>query len=232
MERHPRTGATRPSRTASTQADARAPVSDRSTTIGARIVKPLALAIPLLVIAVYWAMAIAPSERPAPSAPLQRHAAATVRPGPGSMQTPAAPDDAEAMAARLVAHLEREPQDSNGWRTLARTWYVMERFPQAVSAYEKLAALGPIDADVLADYADATAMAQGAVLEGAPMELVRRALAQNPSQWKALSMAATDAFRRNDTRAAIAYWERALAAVPPDSPMADSIRESLAQVRR
>jgi len=205
-----------------------------------RLVTALILAAPALVIASYWAVAIAPSKRPAPPAPLQ-HVASTTQPGPGSARTPAgsrnaqapaAPDDAEAMAARLAARLEREPQDANGWRTLARTYYVMERFPQAVAAYEKLAALGPLDADVLADYADATAMAQGAVLEGAPMELVRRALTQNPSQWKALSMAATDAFQRNDTRAAIAYWERALAAVPPDSPMADSIRESLAQARR
>lgn len=216
------------------------PASARERGPASRIVAALILAAPALVIAAYWAVAIAPSNRTSPPPPLQ-HAASTVQPGPGSArapagpasaQAPAAPDDAEEMAARLAARLEREPQDANGWRTLARTYYVMERFPQAVSAYEKLAALGPLDADVLADYADATAMAQGAVLEGAPMELVRRALAQNPSQWKALSMAATDAFQRNDTRAAIAHWERALAAVPPDSPMAESIRESLAQARR
>lgn len=138
----------------------------------------------------------------------------------------------EQMAQRLAARLEREPGDANGWRTLARTYYVMERFAQAVAAYEKLAALAPLDADVLADYADAAAMAQGRTLAGKPMGLVRRALEQNPSQWKALSMAATDAYQRNDVRAAIGYWERALAAVPPDSPMAESIRGSLAQARQ
>lgn len=205
-----------------------------------RLLVALILVAPALVIAAYWALAIAPSKHSLPPA-LPQHATPAIQPGPRSAQSPASPDgtpaagvpgDAEAMAMRLAARLEREPQDANGWRTLARTWYVMARFPEAVAAYEKLAALGPLDADVLADYADATAMAQGSELTGAPMELVHRALALNPAQWKALSIAATDAFRRNDTPAAIAYWERALAAVPADSPMAGSIRASLAEARR
>lgn len=216
------------------------PVPGRERGPGSRLVVALILASPALVIAAYWALAIAPSKHSLPPA-LPQHATPAIQPGPGSAPAPAgprsaqatgAPEDAEEMAMRLAARLEREPQDANGWRTLARTWYVMARFPEAVAAYEKLAALGPLDADVLADYADATAMAQGSELTGAPMELVHRALALNPAQWKALSIAATDAFRRNDTPAAIAYWERALAAVPADSPMAESIRASLAEARR
>lgn len=145
-----------------------------------RLLVALILVAPALVIAAYWALAIAPSKHSLAPAPPQ-HATPAIQPGPRSAQSPASPDgtpaagvpeDAEEMAMRLAARLEREPQDANGWRTLARTWYVMARFPEAVAAYEKLAALGPLDADVLADYADATAMAQGGELAGAPMELV------------------------------------------------------------
>lgn len=137
------------------------------------------------------------------------------------------------MAERLAARLEREPGDVNGWRTLARTWYVLKRFQDAVKAYEKLAALGPIDdADVLADYADAHAMSQGQQLEGKPMELVRKALEKNPGQWKALSMSATYAFQRKDYTAAASQWERALQSLPPESEMAQAINASLAQARR
>lgn len=141
--------------------------------------------------------------------------------------------EVQQMAERLAARLEREPGDANGWRTLARTYYVLKRFGDASAAYEKLAALSPIDdADVLADYADAFAMSQGQRLAGKPMELVRKALEKNPAQWKALSMAATDAFQRNDFPTAVSYWERALQTLPPDSEMAEAIRVSLAQARK
>lgn len=140
-------------------------------------------------------------------------------------------EEVRQMAARLAARLEREPRDAAGWRTLARTYYVLKQFPEAVRAYERLSALGPLDADVLADYADSLAMAQGQRLAGKPMELAREALEKNPAQWKALSMTATDAFQRGDMRLAIAHWERALQALPQDSEMAAGIRESLAQAR-
>jgi hypothetical protein len=48
----------------------------------------------------------------------------------------------------------------------------------------------------------------------------------------ALSMAATDAFQRGDFAVAIGYWERALAALPPDSEMSRAIRGSLEQARQ
>ncbi|HEY0877361.1 MAG TPA: hypothetical protein VGE10_02820 [Zeimonas sp.] len=188
----------------------------------------LILAIPLTIVALYWWLFVAPLQTPSRTARM-----------PGAAQLSAqarrpseAAVDIERLADRLAQRLEREPGDANGWRTLARTYYVMMRFPEAVAAYEKLEALGSLDADVLADYADAVAMAQGRRLEGRPMQLVRRALDANPGQWKALSIAATDAFQRGDVRAAIDAWQRALGALPADSGMADSIRSSLAQARK
>jgi cytochrome c-type biogenesis protein CcmH/NrfG len=168
-----------------------------------------------------------PSPRPAQ---MQGQQPAQV-PG-GSDQAHIGDAEVEQMAARLAARLEREPNDAKGWSTLARTYYVMKRFSQAVAAYERLAALAPMDANVLADYADALAMAQGQRLEGKPMELVRKALERDPGQWKALSMAATDAFQRGDFTVAIGYWEQALAALPPDSEISRGIRGSLEQARQ
>lgn len=191
----------------------------------------LILAIPLAIVALYWRLEVAP--------PGASSMTMTARlPGAAQLSRDARQHDTagdpgiERMAARLAERLEREPGDAQGWRTLARTYYVMNRFPQAVAAYEKLDALGPLEADVLADYADAAAMAQERRLAGRPMRLVQRALAQDPLQWKALSMAATDALERGDPGAAIEYWKLALGAVPAESEMAASIRGSLAQARQ
>lgn len=179
------------------------------------------LAIPLAAVAVFWQL------QRGPAAPAHERAQ-----GKGDDGVDLTDAEMQRMAERLAVRLAREPDDADGWRTLGRTYYVMKRFPQAVAAYERLVALGePLDAGVLADFADALAMAQGQRLGGRPMELVRQALELDPRQWKALSMAATEAFQRDDFAAAITYWERARASLAPDSPMAASIDASLAQAR-
>ena len=139
--------------------------------------------------------------------------------------------DLEAMVAKLAGHLESNPDDAQGWMLLARSYYVMNRYPEAVRAYERASELVPGDADLLADYADALGMTQGRSLQGKPLELAERALAIDPNQWKALALAGTAAFDRKDFGKAIAYWERLKQVVPADSEMGRSVDASLAEAR-
>lgn len=141
------------------------------------------------------------------------------------------PGDIDERIARMVERLEAQPNDPKGWNTLAHTYYALQRFPEAVKAYERLVAIEKPDAGTLADFADALAMAQGRRLEGKPMELVRQALELDPTHWKARSMAATDAFARKDYATAISHWERALAAVPPGSDLARTLEANIAEAR-
>ncbi|UCE31004.1 MAG: hypothetical protein JSW68_13335 [Burkholderiales bacterium] len=219
----------------------------------------LVLALPILLALAYgllsralWApgpgataTALALSRQPRPAEP--------GAPGAGSARPPAAPvtsgappaaaprasgampgttvGEFEQLADRLAQRLQAQPNDPVGWNTLAHTYYVLKRFPDAAQAYERLVTISTPDAETLADYADALAMAQGRSLEGKPMELVRRALELDPSQWKALSMAATYAFERQDYASAIEHWERALAGAQPGSDLARSIEANIAQAR-
>jgi cytochrome c-type biogenesis protein CcmH len=190
------------------------------------------LAIPLLLVLVY-ALSSDGLHKGASVGPVAGNAAPAAQ-APGQAQ--GAPQgegqpDVTAMADRLAARLQSEPNDPNGWNTLAHTYYVLQRFPEAVKAYERLVAIAKPDATMLADYADAMAMSQGRRLEGKPMELVRKAIELDPSQWKAQSMAATDAFVRKDYASAIGHWERALAAVPPGSELARALEANIAEAR-
>ena len=133
--------------------------------------------------------------------------------------------------ARLAERLKKEPDNLDGWLTLARSYYSMGRFQDASAAFDHVISKAPNEADILADYADALAMAQGRNLAGKPMELVQRALKVDPTQWKALAMAGTDAFNRKDYRQAIAYWERLKANLPPDAPIAQQIQGSINEAR-
>jgi cytochrome c-type biogenesis protein CcmH len=140
-------------------------------------------------------------------------------------------DELANMTERLVERLKKEPDNANGWMTLARTYYQMGRFAEASAAFEKLTGLVPDDASLLADYADALAMSQGRKLTGKPMELVNRALKIDPLQWKALAMAGTDAFDRQDYKGAVALWERLAASLPADAPFRQQLAGSITEAR-
>ena len=113
------------------------------------------------------------------------------------------PAQVEEMVTKLSAKLEQDPANVDGWVVLARTYYVMKRFPEASKAFEKAIALAPDVPDLLADYADTLGAAQGGTLEGRPLQLVNRALEVDPTHWKALALAGTAAFNRKDYRQAV-----------------------------
>jgi len=138
----------------------------------------------------------------------------------------------EEMVTSLRKRLDKEPDNAAGWSTLARSLYQMKRFDEAAQAFDKLVALIPDDAGILADYADAAAMAAGRKFDGKPRELVASALRLDPTQWKALAMAGTDAFDQGNFKQAVAHWEQLRSQLPADSPIARSIAGSIAEARQ
>ncbi len=141
------------------------------------------------------------------------------------------PQELARMTAELAARLEKEPDNVDGWIILARTYYAQNRYAEAVTAFDRAVALAPRDAALLADYADALGASQGGTLKGKSLELVERALAVDPTQWKALALAGTAAFDRKDYAQAVAYWQRMKETAPPDSQIAQSIDSSIAEAR-
>jgi cytochrome c-type biogenesis protein CcmH len=137
----------------------------------------------------------------------------------------------EAMAERLAERLREDPDDVEGWRILGRTYSALGRMPEAAKAYGEAASRAPRDAQLLADFADALAVAQGRSLEGEPEKLVLRALEIEPTNMKALALAGTAAYQRKDYAVAAGYWERMLALVPPGSEDAQSIRANVEEAR-
>jgi len=138
----------------------------------------------------------------------------------------------EGMVERLAARLTENPDDATGWAMLGRSYAVIDRYPEAVSAYANAVKRSPPDAQLLADYADALAMAQGRRLQGEPERIIAQALKVDPKNVKALALAGTVAFEKKDFKGAIAHWRKILEVVPPDSDMADSIRDSIADAEK
>jgi len=141
------------------------------------------------------------------------------------------PEQIESMVTRLAKRLESNPDDGEGWFMLARTYGALGRYAEAANAYAKAEALFPQDAQLLADYADTLAMAQGQSLQGKPEALVQRALQADGNNLKALALAGTVEFEKRDYAKAVEYWRRMLALLPPDSEMVDSVRASIKEAQ-
>jgi cytochrome c-type biogenesis protein CcmH len=133
----------------------------------------------------------------------------------------------EAMVARLAARMRENPDDADGWKLLGRSYAVLGRYGEAVDAYAKAAQRAPRDPQLLADFADALAMARGARLAGEPEKLVLRALEIDPGNLKALALAGTAAFERKDYAVAARFWRRMLPRVPEGSDEARAIQANV-----
>ncbi len=138
--------------------------------------------------------------------------------------------DPVVMIEGLEARLRDDPQDANGWFMLARSYAAMGRFVESANALGRVVELAPPDPRLLADYADVLAMAQGRNLQGKPTELIAQALDLDPDNQKALNLAASAAYQRQDFAEALTYWRRLLQHLPPGSEAAAGIAATIRDV--
>ena len=137
----------------------------------------------------------------------------------------------QANVAALAKRLEQNPNDVQGWTMLARSYTSMEKYREASDAYGKATALKPEDADLWADYAFVTAMANGQRLQGKPQDLIAKSLRLDPNNAKGLELAGSAAFETKNYRQAIDYWQRLLAKTPAGSELAQTISQRINQAK-
>lgn len=141
------------------------------------------------------------------------------------------PQQVEELIAKLATRMKESPENGEGWVMLARSYAALERYPESATAYAEAAKRIPGDAQLLADYADVLAMAQGRRLAGEPEKLVQRALAIDPNNPKALALAGTAAFDSQQYATAVQYWQKLAALTPADSEMAGAVQKSIAEAQ-
>jgi cytochrome c-type biogenesis protein CcmH len=115
------------------------------------------------------------------------------------------------------------PDDGETWALLARSYAFMERWPEALAAYERASALLPQEASLLTGRAEALAAANDRVLAGQPMALVQQGLALDPDDAKGLELAGVYAYQQQDFAQAAAHFARLLRQLPPETPYAQDV---------
>ena len=136
-----------------------------------------------------------------------------------------------AMAARLENPAPGQAEDPVGWDMLARSLAALQRYSEADRAYARAIALAPGNAQLLADRADLLVLLQDRRSAGEPTRLIEQALKIDPDNLKALALAGSAAFERQDFEAALKHWSRARARATPGSDFANGLDRSIEAAR-
>jgi cytochrome c-type biogenesis protein CcmH len=187
-----------------------------------------AIVLPLAVLGIYnstgsWRLIDAPELQAAAGTarPAQQQAA-------GGEQAPSI----EEMVERLAERLQQEPDNLEGWVMLGRSYFILKRYSEAAQAYANVMALAEEETpDLLADYAEALALAHGNTMAGAPARLLERALAIDPAHPKSLWYGGLAANEVKDYPVAVERWESLMAQLPADSDNARQLQQHLARAR-
>ncbi|MBA2239055.1 MAG: tetratricopeptide repeat protein [Lysobacter sp.] len=146
---------------------------------------------------------------------------------PAQRSLPRTMDEAIAL---LEAELERDPNQVEGLRMLAAAYASQDRTADARDALARAVALAPDDPDLLAQAAEARAIAaEGRRFDDEAITMLRRALAQQPMHQHARWFLGIAQRQRGKAAEAAATWEPLLTMV--DSPTGAGIREQINAAR-
>jgi cytochrome c-type biogenesis protein CcmH len=152
---------------------------------------------------------------------------------PGALAPPPPPSATaepavEEMVARLAERLRSEPENSQGWLLLGRSYLALQRYPQAAEAFARAHQLLGDSPELLANLAEAQALASGQNFLGSPSEHLERALRLDPTFPRALWLGAFAAMQRGEEALAAERWQSLLDRQPPDSEAAQILRGLIA----
>jgi len=138
----------------------------------------------------------------------------------------------ENMLIQLEERLKDDPEDGEGWFMLARSYQFLKRYDEAVVAFEKSLPLGGNQSsEVLSSYADAIAMAANRQLTAQAIDVLKQAVALDPTHVKSLWLIGTAAYQNKDYPEALKYWERLHAVLTPGSDDANQIAMNIGELR-
>ena len=135
----------------------------------------------------------------------------------------------DVMLAQLQDRLSENPDDEYGWSILARAMMSLQRYPEAIQAYEVWLQLVGNRSDVLVRYADALAMAAGGAFSGRPTSLLEEVLAVDPFEPQGLWLSGIAARERGDFKQALVYWYRLEPLLIEQPQSLDNLEQMIAQ---
>jgi cytochrome c-type biogenesis protein CcmH len=123
----------------------------------------------------------------------------------------------EKMSSSLAAKLKDAPDNVDGWVMLSRTYVVMGKNSDALSAMENAYSLQKSNPEIMAALAEVKAINNANSYEGEPIKLVEKALSIDPHCRLALYLAGDYAFEKKNYTKAVKLLEEFASTGPQDS---------------
>ena len=129
--------------------------------------------------------------------------------------------------ARLENELRARPDDAEVWRLLARLHTTTGNHPKAADSWQRLLELRAGDVEAQVGLAAALIEQDGGVVSEAAVDLLDRALAQEPDNLAALFWRAEAWSQQNRADKARALWQRLRARLNDEAPLAKMLDKRL-----
>ncbi len=127
----------------------------------------------------------------------------------------------------LAQRLREEPDHADGWMLLGRSYTSLQRYDEAVAAYEQARKYGGDSPELLIDYADTLIAAKGGGFSDEAGAMLQQALAQQPDNPKGLWLIGHWHYQRGDYREARSSWQRVVTQVQPGSENAVVLQQQI-----
>jgi len=142
--------------------------------------------------------------------------------------TPGSDIEMSQAVAQIETHLQRNPEDGEGWEVIAPVYIRLGRFDDAAMAYRRAVDLLGADGERLANFGEALVMASEGIVSSSAREAFEGALEQDTRQPKARFFLATAAHQDGDTEIALERYRDLLAESDPDAPWVGVVRQRIA----
>ena len=149
-------------------------------------------------------------------------------------QTTAQPNQqqvAELLGA-IEERLRSNPDDTEGWTILSRSYLSLGRYQEAKLGFKKLLELQGESAWLLTSIADASGLAANGVMSGEPMAYVNRALELDPQYPQALWMAGLGEMQQGNTEKALSLWNTLVPLLKETPQQQQELRDLIAEAKQ
>jgi len=141
------------------------------------------------------------------------------------------PKTIEEMTARLERAVKAQPESTEAWYFLARTYMSQERPADAAAAYEQLINLAGRQPELLGQWAQALYFAKDRQWSAQMQKLTDEALKGDPDEVTSLGLLGIAAYEDERFEDAIAFWERLVATLPVEDPSREAIQGGIVRAR-
>jgi len=131
------------------------------------------------------------------------------------------------MVQTLAKKLEANPENQEGWVMLGRSYRALEKYDNAVSAYDRALKLSADD-NLKLERAEVLALKAKGNFEGEPWSVIRDILKKDPQNKGALLLAGSASYAHDKYADALRYWQQARQQLAADHPDVPSLENAIA----